>query len=194
MRLMTTPEPLELIELEPLNVEPEAPARRPVPSAFRLLAPPAAAWTTTTLRRHREPLWVEARPRTPAPWPDLAVRRLVEVPFSTCCEELPTILAQMQAVRVTVVARTADETRLLIAARPPSRLHPVAIELTLRAWSPRRVELRLELHARKLHVSQGRYDVAHDLAETLRNTIECHCGSTDARAIRTIDTARRPRR
>lgn len=168
MHPVTTIDEIDLIDLEPIDCPSPTPGRWALSPAFELLAPPPGTPTAPSPRRCREPLWVETRRRGHPPWPDLDVRRLIEVPTAVCWAELPAILARLVSAPSTLRPAPTAEGQPAMELTLGSRARPLAVELTVLPWGPGRVELRLRLLGARLTPSQRHYAMAHDLADSLR--------------------------
>lgn len=177
---------LDLLPVYLVEERPGRPWRRPLPEAFRLLAPPAAAFDQGAPRsRLRYQLWVDAAPSPRRPWTEGAVRRLVDLPFTTALDALAELLSDGPET----ILRDGSAWLALTPGRAratgaecwiPGALHvhrcgrPVRVELVLEPWSSTRTDVRLQVRCARgtTHLPRRYYDVAHDVIDAVRDAME----------------------
>ena len=162
---------LEALPVALLEADPAPAPRGPPVESFRVLQPPASAW-------RGQPAGAPPR-RRDDPWPDCAVRRVVDLSFAAVAEAVDALATSGGEVVV-----RSPSGRSLLEARPDAgdtgerRLHgqlhpypcsiPVGVELVLASWSETRTELRLELRARRrLRYSRRYFAAAHEAVDGL---------------------------
>lgn len=190
MTLSADTEPIELEWLEVGSGQPTTPGG-PRPTTFER-RPPGAILVNRGLFR-----WEHAG-GPPMRGTDLAIRRVLFVPFTVAAPLLATVLAELTTLttdryepphqsrvevrrgrlvidrRPTPAVGEHDEVRRAGQVRVQHAVHAIAIELVLAPWSACQSELRLQVrgHRTPIRLPRRYYDVAHPALATVRDLIE----------------------